>query len=148
MKSSKPLSIGQVSRQAGVAIETVRFYERQGLLAEPARKASGYRQYTDEVIPRLLFIKRAKDLGFSLSDISEFLELRADSSTTCDEVRQSAREKIEEIVRKMEDLDRMKNALVELVGACDERTSSECPFLVALAKQDAGLGEIPGSPGS
>ncbi|HEX3130376.1 MAG TPA: heavy metal-responsive transcriptional regulator [Thermoanaerobaculia bacterium] len=148
MKSPKPLSIGQVSRQAGVAIETVRFYERQGLIAEPARKASGYRQYTDDVVPRLLFIKRAKDLGFSLSEVAEFLALRADSSTTCDEVRRSASEKIEEIVRKMGDLDRMKNALVELVNACDERTSSECPFLVALAKQDAGLGEDPSSPGS
>ncbi len=118
-------------------METVRFYERQGLLDEPARKASGYRQYSKDVIDRLKFIKRAKDLGFSLNEIAEVLALRSDSSMTCDEVRQFASAKIEEIVRKMEDLKRMKNALEELVTSCDERTGSECPFLVALAKQDA-----------
>lgn len=118
-------------------METVRFYERQGLLDEPARRASGYRQYSEDVIDRLKFIKRAKDLGFSLNEIAEVLALRADSSMTCDEVRQSAGAKIEDIERKIEDLKRMKNALEELVTSCDERTGSECPFLVALAKQDA-----------
>jgi len=118
-------------------VETVRFYERQGLLDEPARRASGYRQYSEDVIDRLKFIKRAKDLGFSLNEIAEVLALRADSSMTCDEVRQSAGAKIEDIERKIEDLKRMKNALEELVTSCDERTGSECPFLVALAKQDA-----------
>ncbi len=71
-------------------METVRFYERQGLLDEPARKASGYRQYSKDVIDRLKFIKRAKDLGFSLNEIAEVLALRSDSSMTCDEVRQFA----------------------------------------------------------
>ena len=118
-------------------METVRFYERQGLLDEPARRASGYRQYSEDVVARLKFIKRAKDLGFSLNEIAEVLNLRSDSSMTCDEVRQSASAKIQDIVRKMEDLRRMKNALEELICACDERTGSECPFLVALAKQDA-----------
>lgn len=118
-------------------METVRFYERQGLLDEPARRASGYRQYSEDVIPRLKFIKRAKDLGFSLTEIAEVLALRADSTMTCDEVRESARTKIEEIEGKMEDLKRIKNALEDLVTSCDERTGSECPFLVALAKQDA-----------
>jgi Hg(II)-responsive transcriptional regulator len=137
LSTAKVLSIGQVSRQAGVAVETVRFYERQGLLDEPARRASGYRQYSEDVVARLKFIRRAKDLGFSLNEIAEMLNLRPDSAMTCDEVRQSARAKIEDVVRKIEDLKRMQNALEELISACDERTGSECPFLVALAKQDA-----------
>ena len=65
----KPLTIGQVARSAGVGVETVRFYERQGLLEEPARKDSGYRQYSQDVVARLRFIKRAKELGFSLKEI-------------------------------------------------------------------------------
>jgi len=144
LSKAKPLSIGQVSREAGVAVETVRFYERQGLLNEPARRASGYREYGEDVITRLKFIKRAKDLGFSLSEIAEVLALRPGSSTTCDEVRRSARAKIGEVVRRMDDLKRMKNALEELVNTCEERTGSDCPFLVALAKQDAE-GELPDS---
>jgi MerR family copper efflux transcriptional regulator len=136
LSTGKLLSIGQVSRQAEVAVETVRFYERQGLLEEPARRSSGYRQYSEDVVARLKFIRRAKDLGFSLNVIAEMLNLRPDSAMTCDEVRQSARAKIEDVVRKIEDLKRMKNALEELISACDERTGSECPFLAALAKQD------------
>src|SRR5215470_1541483 len=73
------LSIGQVARRAGVGVETVRFYEREGLLEEPPRRASGYRQYSEEVVSRLHFIKRAKLLGFSLKEISELLLLRVDA---------------------------------------------------------------------
>ena len=131
----KLLKIGQVSRRSGIAVETVRFYERQGLLDEPARKASGYRLYTEDVVPRLQFIKRAKELGFSLGEIAELLALGNDDSTTCDEVRQRATEKIEEIAGRIGDLSRMKCALEALVSACDERTDSACPLLEALAQQ-------------
>lgn len=133
----KLLKIGEVSRLSGVAVETLRFYERQGLLSEPSRKASGYRQYSEDVVTRLQFIKRAKELGFSLTKIAELLALGADSSATCEEVRQLATEKIEEVAGKIDDLLRMKNALEELVAACDERTSSECPLLEALAQREA-----------
>ncbi len=76
------LSIGQVARRAGVGVETVRFYEREGLLEEPPRRASGYRQYSEQVVKRLHFIKRAKQLGFSLKEISELLLLRVASLCT------------------------------------------------------------------
>jgi Hg(II)-responsive transcriptional regulator len=132
----KLLKIGQVSRLSGIAVETVRFYERQGLLSEPARKASGYRLYSEEVVVRLQFIKRAKELGFSLGEIAELLSLGEDSSTTCEEVRRRATEKIDEIVGKIHDLSRMKGALEALVSACDERTGSACPLLEALAQQE------------
>jgi MerR family copper efflux transcriptional regulator len=133
---AKVLKIGQVSRLAGIAVETVRFYERQGLLDEPARKASGYRLYSEDVIPRLQFIKRAKELGFSLGEIADLLSLGVDSSATCEEVRRRATEKIEEISGKIDDLSRMKCALEALVSACDEGTGSACPLLEALAQQE------------
>src|SRR6266700_6790319 len=82
------LSIGQVARKAGVGVETVRFYEREGLLEEPPRRTSGYRQYSEEVVKRIGFIKRAQKLGFSLKEITELLLLRVDAQTSCDEVKQ------------------------------------------------------------
>src|SRR5947207_4045264 len=102
----KPLTIGQVARSAGVGVETVRFYERQGLLEEPARRESGYRQYPDDVVARLRFIKRAKELGFSLKEIKELLALRVDPDTTCAEVRSKAAAKIADIKEKIQALQR------------------------------------------
>ena len=105
------MTIGQVARSAGVGVETVRFYERQGLLEEPARKESGYRQYEEEVVARLRFIKRAKELGFSLKEIKELLALRVDPTTTCAEVRSKAAAKIADVEQKIEALQRIKKKL-------------------------------------
>ena len=80
------LSIGKVARRAGVGVETIRFYERQGLLTAPIRKDSGYRSYPEHVLGRIRFIKRAKELGFSLREIKELLELRRNSSAPCEDV--------------------------------------------------------------
>ncbi len=79
--TAKPLSIGRVARRAGVGVETVRFYERQGLIEEPPRRMSGYREYDEDVVSRLGFIRRAKELGFTLKEIKELLSLRRDPST-------------------------------------------------------------------
>ncbi|MCI0462003.1 MAG: MerR family DNA-binding protein [Gemmataceae bacterium] len=129
----KPLTIGQVARRAGVGIETVRFYERQGLLEEPPRKESGYRQYPADVVSRLRFIKRAKELGFSLREIKELLALRFDPDTTCAEIRQRATAKIADIEAKLRDLQRMKQALVKLTQACKGSGPLwECSILEAL----------------
>lgn len=134
----KALSIGHVARRTGIGVETVRFYERQGLIQEPARRKSGYRQYTEAVIPRLEFIKRSRELGFSLQDIGEFLSLRPDSEASCDEVKRRAEEKIAQLEEKIGTLVRMKGALEDLVETCCGKGSeSECPFLEALAEQDA-----------
>jgi MerR family mercuric resistance operon transcriptional regulator len=132
----KPLTIGQVARHAGVGIETVRFYERQGLLEEPARKESGYRQYPEDVVARLRFIKRAKELGFSLKEIKELLALRVDPDTTCAEVKSRAEAKIADIEEKIQALLRIKKALVKLTKACSGHgPTSECPILDALDKE-------------
>jgi MerR family mercuric resistance operon transcriptional regulator len=129
----KTLTIGELARRAGVGVETVRFYERQGLLSEPARKESGYRQYQDDVVARLRFIRRAKELGFSLKEIKELLALRVDPDTTCAEVRRRAEGKVIDVEGKIVALQKIKKALKKLTAACSGRgPTSECPILDAL----------------
>src|SRR5215467_9323358 len=127
------LSIGKLARQAGVGVETIRFYEREGLLEEPPRRASGYRQYSEQVVTRLRFIKRAKLLGFSLKEISELLLLRVDSQTSCEEVKQRTEAKLVEVERKMVELQRMRHALLQVASLCTgQGPTSACPMLDAL----------------
>ena len=129
----KTLSIGEVARQAGVGVETVRFYERQGLLAEPERRASGYRQYDEEAVAVLRFIRRAKELGFTLKEIKSLLELRLDTTATRADVRQQAKEKVADIEAKIADLQRMRDALTKLMKKCHgDGAASGCPILEAI----------------
>ena len=129
----KAFTIGKVAKQVGLGVETIRFYERQGLLEEPPRNDSGYRQYPPEVIIKLRFIKKAKRLGFSLQEIGELLTLRHKQDATCGDVKTQAEEKIQNIEEKIRDLTRMKEALVELVCQCSGNGPvSECPILTAL----------------
>ncbi len=131
------LSIGQVARRAGVGVETVRFYEREGLLEEPPRRASGYRQYSEQVVTRLHFIKRAQKLGFSLKEISELLLLRVDAQTSCDEVRQRTEAKLAEVERKLVELQRMRQALLQVHSLCSgQGPTGRCPMLDALDQQE------------
>ena len=132
------LSIGQVARRAGVGVETVRFYERQGLLEKPARTESGYRQYPPQAVSRLFFIKKAKEVGFSLREIKELLSLRLDSAATCEDVRSRAEAKILDIEQKIQALQRMKQALTDLTAACSrDAPICECPILEALEEKEA-----------
>jgi MerR family mercuric resistance operon transcriptional regulator len=134
----KPLTIGQVARRAEIGVETVRFYERQGLLQEPARRESGYRQYPEDVVARLRFIKRAKELGFSLKEIRELLALRVDPSTTCADVKRRAEEKVIDVEAKIGSLQKIKKAIKKLTAVCSGRgPTSECPILDALDKEGA-----------
>ncbi len=133
----KPLTIGQLARNAAVGVETVRFYERKGLLEEPDRRPSGYRQYDEAVVDRLRFIRRAKELGFTLNEIKELLSLRIDPATTCADVRQRAETKIVDIEDKMRSLRRMKKALLKLTESCSGRGPvDDCPILEALDPQE------------
>ena len=134
----KPLTIGQLARRAGVGVETVRFYERRGLLDEPARLESGYRQYPEEAVARLNFIKRAKELGFTLKEITELLTLRVDPDTTCAEIKQTAQAKLTNVDAKIRDLQRIKQALLAVTASCTGRgPTSACPILDALEMEDA-----------
>ena len=98
------LTIGQLAKDAGVNIETIRYYERRGLIPEPPRRKSGYRQYGSDFVLRIQFIKRAQELGFSLNEIDELLALRVDSGTACSEVKHHAEAKIADIEGKIKTL--------------------------------------------
>ena len=129
----KLLTRGRIAQFAGVSVETVRFYEQEGLLAKPARTPSGYRQYGEDVVARLQFIQRAKEIGFTLNEIKELLSLRVDPDTNCEDVRARAEGKIADIEDKIRTLQRMKKALIRLTQECCEKGGgSECPILDAL----------------
>lgn len=134
------LTIGQLAKQAGVNLETIRYYERRGLLSEPPRRASGYRQYRPDVVVRIRFIKRAQELGFSLNEVHELLSLRVEAETACSEVKQRAEAKVAEIEQKMETLQRIKQILTDLMGHCDtQELTTECPILAALDADTTAL---------
>ena len=127
------LTIGQVAGLADVGVETIRFYERRGLIEEPPRRPSGYRQYPPEAVSRIRFIRSAKELGFSLEEIKELLALRLDPQTTCGDVRDRAEEKLVDIRERIDALDRMRAALERLTAACSgDGSVSECPILEAM----------------
>jgi len=127
------LTIGRVAKAAGLGVETVRFYEREGLLPPPARRSSGYRSYDAGVIARLQFIRRAKDLGFTLSEIKSLLDLRHDPSATAAEVKRKARLKIDDVEKRIRSLQEIRDALLHLVSQCRGRGPlSECPIVDAM----------------
>lgn len=127
------LTIGRVARRSGAAVETIRYYERRGLLLPRSRTASGYRLYAEDAVRRLRFIRHAQSLGFSLDEIQDLLSLRMRPETTCADIRKRARQKIAAVDRKIGDLRRMKNALTRLASACSGTgPTSECPILEAL----------------
>lgn len=131
------LTIGEVAKAAEVGVETVRFYEREGLIAQPPRGNSGYRQYPPETIRRVRFIRRAKDLGFTLKEIGELLSLRVVPGTTCADVRAMALSKIENVQEKIAELQRIKDVLDRLAQTCSgQGPTSECPILDMLDEEN------------
>lgn len=132
------LTIGHLAKQAGVNLETVRYYERRGLLPKPPRSASGYRQFPTDSARRLRFIRRAQELGFSLKEIRELLPLRVSRSTTSKDIRARAQAKIADIDAKIRSLDSMKKTLKKLTTVCDGCAPlAECPILESLDSEDA-----------
>lgn len=127
------LRTGEVAAQAGVNVQTLRYYERRGLLKEPVRRASGYREYPADAVRLIRFIKRAQEIGFTLSEIEDLLRLRDDQDSACAEVRSAAEAKIEDIEQKIRHLRAMKRALGVLVASCaTEGSPRHCPILEAL----------------
>lgn len=128
-----PMTTGKLARRGGVNVESIRFYEREGLLPAPPRTAGGYRAFTEDDVRRIRFIKRAQELGFTLKEIKELLELRHDPDTRCDDVRRRAEAKLADISRKIRDLQRMKKALARLATACPAGEASDrCPIWQTL----------------
>lgn len=132
-KAGQKMTIGKVARRSGVGVETVRFYERNGLIPEPMRSESGYRQYSEQIVSRIRFIRRAKELGFTLREIKELLSLRLQPEASCADVRSRAEAKICDIEEKIRTLERMKATLIRLTQSCsNDGPVSECPILDAL----------------
>lgn len=134
MQAAEALTIGEVARLAEVNVETIRFYEREGLLVRPARPARGFRQYPRETVERVLFIRKAKALGFTLEEIEQLLSLRAARGAKCEAVRTRALTKVAQIEEKLRDLRRLRSALVRLVDSCHgECEVDECGILASLS---------------
>lgn len=132
----KNFTIGRLAKSAKVNIETIRFYERKGILPQPARKSSGYRLYADADLKRLNFIIMAKKHGFTLLEIKELLELRVNPHSTCEEVQVKAEQKIRVIREKVRELKRIKKALQTLVSSCHgPHPDGDCPILDAFEQE-------------
>jgi MerR family transcriptional regulator, copper efflux regulator len=125
------LTIGRVAKLSGVGVETIRYYQREGILKEPARSESGtFREYSVDVIRRIRFIKRAQELGFSLREIVELLNLRSSGRSTCGTVKERASLKILEVDQKIEDLQRIRAALANVKRVCSRsQPTTSCPIL-------------------
>jgi MerR family mercuric resistance operon transcriptional regulator len=139
MKNSeaKPLTIGNLAEACGVNLETVRYYERRGLLPKPPRSASGYRLFPAEAVQRLRFIQRAKELGFSLAEIRELLSLRVSPHNRSAAIRSRTEAKIADIEEKIRALESIKRTLKKLTKACAGcGPISECPILESLDGED------------
>ena len=132
------MNIGQLAREAGVPIDTVRYYERQHLLPTAARSAGGYRIFGVQDLRRLRFIRRAKALGFTLEEIAELLALSDRHAQDMGSVRDTARARLADIEQRMVELQRMQAALSQLVDACPGHGALEqCPILAALTEDNA-----------
>lgn len=141
------LRTGELAERAGVNVETLRFYERKGLLPQPPRRRSGYRQYPAEAVERIRFIKRTQELGFTLKEIDEMLGLRVEHGASCADVTQRIDAKLAEIARKIADLNAMKCGLQKIREVCPGRGSTdECPILNFVRFNEA-QGEASGDSG-
>lgn len=135
------MRIGELSRQCGFQVETLRYYEKQGLLKPVSRSASGYREYDAESLKQLQFIQQAKSVGFSLNEIAELLALRVDRDQhSCGDVKSIAEQKLLQIESKINELERMREALQQITEACcgGPEPATSCTILNALDSAETG----------
>ena len=129
------LTIGQLAKKANVNLETIRYYERRGLLLEPPRNKSGHRQYSLEEVKRTEFIKRCQALGFSLKEISELLLLKVIPGTTCGDIKARVETKIADVEKRIVDLEKIREALLRMSSKCiGKGPVGQCPILEELYK--------------
>lgn len=126
-------SIGDLARATGTKVETIRFYEKSGLLPAPPRTAGNYRAYSAEHLGRLSFIRRARDLGFSMGQVATLLALADRKDQSCEAVDIVARAHLAEIDRKLRDLRALRKELAAMIASCDHGTIAECRIIEALA---------------
>lgn len=131
------MNIGEVAALAELPVATVRYYEKRGLIPEPPRTASGYRQYPPQAVDRLRFVKRAQALGFALEEIGELLDLRVEDGAACEAVEARTRAKLADVRGRIEALRRLEAVLENLATSCRSRTpTEECPVLDTLAETE------------
>jgi len=129
------MTIGRLAKAAGVNVETVRYYQRRGLLREPHKPPGGHRRYSPAVVGQINFIRRAQQLGFSLEEVKSLLELA--EASDCRDARAIAEQKVESLGARIAQLDTMRQELKRLVEACKrKRRGAPCPFLAELSKPD------------
>ena len=137
METAMALKIGQLAQRAAVNLQTIRYYEREGLLPEPPRLRSGYRLYPDSMVRRVRFIKRAQEIGFSLAEIRELLSLQADGRRERTAVRSLTQAKINDIDGKIRTLKAMRTALSRLTDRCSGcGPVSDCPILESIDSEE------------
>jgi MerR family mercuric resistance operon transcriptional regulator len=125
-------SRGQLAQSTGVKGETIRFYEKRGLLDAPARTAGGHRIYTEDHAARLKFIRRCRELGFAISEIDGLLGLADAQEKTCEQVRQTTAAHLNDVKNKIKDLKKMERTLKDLIGQCEANSSPDCPIIDVL----------------
>jgi len=130
----KNLKVGEIAKIVGINVETLRYYEKIKIMPEPKRKQSNYRVYDNFDVQRLLFIKRGKELGFTLKEIKELLELKIESTATCGDVKHLSEHKLKDVNERIADLTKIKKVLEKLINQCinEEITSKECPILETI----------------
>jgi Hg(II)-responsive transcriptional regulator len=133
------MRIGTAAKRAGVNVQTLRYYERRGLLPKPPRRSSGYREFPDEAVRVVRFVKRAQELGFTLEEIEELLRLRDHTRRDRARIRAVAQHRADDIGKRIEELKAVKRALSHLVHCCREGSTLECPILEAL---ESGPAEV------
>lgn len=132
---TEPIQIGKLSERTGVHIETIRYYERIGILRRPPRSPGGYRRYSYEDIKRLGFVRRLRELGFPLDSVRALLGLAETRRSSCGEVRTKAAAHLGEVHAKIDDLRRMERVLKEMVASCDRGITPECPIIETLWRE-------------
>lgn len=143
------MTIGRLARKAGVGVETIRFYERKGLIEQPRRpRETGYRVYPEETAHRIRFIRQAQELGFSLREVQDLLSLRADPESDSADVRARAAAKLAEVKRKITELERIRAALEDLIAACPGRGAlRNCSIMETLRAGEEPCENRPGGEG-
>jgi MerR family mercuric resistance operon transcriptional regulator len=132
MKPTGSLPIGALSKQSGVTVETIRYYEKIGIMPPPARSSGGYRLYSPGDLKRLGFVRRGRQLGFSLDELRELLRLVDGHAYTCAEIHTLMLEHLAEVRRKISDLRRLERVLADTAAQCTEELAPKCPVIDAL----------------
>lgn len=134
------LTIGRLAKAAGVGVETIRFYERRGLIAQPKRPSGrAFRSYPNDVVAQVRFIRRAQETGFSLTEIAELLSLRTEPDGDCADVRARAVAKLADVERKIVELEHMRKALAAMIAACPTRGPRRCCTILDALETDSAV---------